>query len=68
MEYLYVNVGSDPEDIIIIYITKDEAIQASLRNPNSRVEIFEKTFDLNGDFNGYLSARNYYKNGVLCSK
>ncbi len=65
MKHLYVNIGSDPEDIIIIYLKEDEAIQASIRNSNSRIELFEKTFDLNGDFNGYLSTHNYYKNGIL---
>jgi hypothetical protein len=68
MKHLYVNIGSDPEDIIIIYITEDQAIQASLRKPNSKVEIFEKTFDFNGNFNGYLATSNYYKNGILHSK
>jgi hypothetical protein len=65
MKHLYVNIGNDPEDIIIIYLKEDEAIQASIRNPNNRVEVFEKTFDFNGDFNGYLATSNYYKNGIL---
>jgi hypothetical protein len=64
MKYIYVNIGRESEDIII-YIKEDEAIEASIRNPNSRVEIFEKTFDMNGHFNGYLSTHNYYKNGIL---
>jgi hypothetical protein len=64
MKYLYVNIGRDWTDSII-YMREDEAIQASLRNPNSRIEVFEKTFDLNGVFNGYMITHNYYKNRVL---
>jgi len=65
--YLYVSIINDLEDRII-FLTEDQAIQASIRNPNRRVEIFEKTFDFNGNFNGYLATQNYYKNGVLYSK
>jgi len=67
MEYLYVSIINDLEDRII-FLTKDQAIQSSIRNPNRRVEVFEKTFDFNGNFNGYLATKNYYKNGVLYSK
>jgi len=65
--YLYVSKINDLEDRII-FLTEDQAIQASIRNPNRRVEVFEKTFDLNGNFNGYLATQNYYKNGVFYSK
>ena len=67
MEYLYVSIINDLEDRII-FLTKEQAIQASIRKPNTRVEVFEKTFDFNGNFNGYLATQNYYKNGVLYSK
>ena len=67
MEYLYVSIINDLEDRII-FLTKDQAIQASIRKPNTRVEVFEKTFDFNGNFNGYLATSNYYKNGLLYSK
>jgi len=67
MEYMYVSIGNSWEDSVI-YLTEDKAIEASIRHPNRRVEIFEKTFDFDGNFNGYLSTYNYYKNGVLCSK
>jgi len=65
LEYLYVSIVSDLENVI--YINEDEAIKASIKKPNSRVEIYEKTFDLDGNFNGYVSTHNYYKNGVLYS-
>ncbi len=67
LDYLYVRIYSDLEDSVI-FLTEDEAIQASIRNPNCRVEVFEKAFDLNGDFNGYISTHNYYKNGLLYTK
>ena len=55
MKYVYVQIGSEWEDLVI-YLNKDEAIQTSIRKPNSRIEIFEKT----DDFNGYLPTYNYY--------
>jgi hypothetical protein len=64
MEYLYVNIGNDWSNSII-YVIKEQAIQESIRNPNRRIEVFEKTFDLNGNFNGYMTTHNYYTNGVL---
>lgn len=67
MKYLYVSIINDLEDMII-FLTEEQAIQASIRKPNTRVEVFEKTFDFNGNFNGYLVTSNYYKNGVLYSK
>ena len=65
--YLYVSIGDDWGNSVI-FLTEEEAIHASIRNPNTRVELFEKTFDFNGNFNGYLATHNYYKNGVLYSK
>jgi len=67
LDYLYVSIINDLEDRII-FLTEEQAIQASIRKPNTRVEVFEKAFDLNGDFNGYISTHSYYKNGVLYSK
>lgn len=62
MKYVYVQIGSEWEDLVI-YLNEDEAIQISIRKPNSRIEIFEKP----DDFNGYLPTYKYYKNGLLCS-
>jgi hypothetical protein len=44
---------------MIIFLTKEEAIQASIKSPNSRVEIFSRT-DC-----GYLPTYDFYKNGAL---
>jgi hypothetical protein len=56
--YLLVN-GGEWEDMVII-LTKEEAIQASLNYKNSRVEIFMKSDKL-----GYIPTYDYYENGKL---
>jgi len=56
--YLLVNDGAEWEDIII-FLSKEDGINESLKNPKSRVEIFSKT-----DKSGYSPKYNYYKNGV----
>ena len=56
--YLLVNDGAEWEDIII-FLSKEDGINESLKNPKSRVEVFSKT-----DKSGYSPTYNYYKNGV----
>ena len=58
MEFVYVLLyGSDWEDIII-FLSKEDAINESINHPNARVEIFSKNNKL-----GYTPSFNYYKNG-----
>jgi hypothetical protein len=45
---------------MIIFLTEEEAIQASIKYSNSRIEIFSKANDF-----GYLPTYNYYKNGEI---
>ncbi len=60
MEFVYVLFnGSDWEDIIIL-LSKEDAINESINNPNTRVEIFSKN-----NKSGYNPTYNYYKNGEL---
>lgn len=59
--YLLVKRFGDWEDMCII-LTLEEAIQASIKYPNSRVEIFSK-----GPEFGYLPTYTYYKDGKLCN-
>jgi hypothetical protein len=61
MDFVYVLVydGSELEDIIIL-LSKEDAINESINQPNSRVEIFSKNTKL-----GYTPTYNYYKNGEL---
>jgi len=56
--YLLVN-GGEWEDMVII-LTEEEAIQASLKYNNRRVEIFMKSNKL-----GYVPTYDYYENGKL---
>ena len=59
MDFVYVlfSDSGEWEDIVII-LSKEEAINASIKYPNQRVEIFSKT-----DTYGYKPTYNYYKNG-----
>jgi len=63
MDFVYVLLyGSDWEDMIIL-LTKEDAINESIKNPTKRVEIFCKN-----DNSGYIPTYNYYKNGVFIQK
>lgn len=60
MDFVYVLLyGSDWEDIVIL-LSKEDAINESIKLPNARVEIFCKNNKL-----GYTPSYNYYKNGEL---
>jgi hypothetical protein len=65
MEFVYVMMpcsmnGAEWEDLVI-YLTKQEAIEASKKYSNIRIEIFGKKTDRSG----YFPTYNYYKNGEL---
>jgi len=55
--YLFVVNGAEWEDIIV-YLTKEEAIEKSIKCPNMRVEIFKKS-----EKGGYRPSYTYYRNG-----
>jgi hypothetical protein len=60
MNYVYLLInGGDWEDMII-FLTEDEAIQASIKYSKLRIEIFSKNTDI-----GYSPTYNYYENGKL---
>ena len=62
MECLYVlvhNTHHEWEDTII-FTSEQEAIDASMKYSNIRVEIFKKK-----SFSGYTPTYNYYQNGEL---
>lgn len=50
--------GNEWEDITV-FLSMEEAIEASLKNPNSRVEVFSK----HPNEKGYTPTYNYYENG-----
>jgi hypothetical protein len=63
MDFVYLFVlGSEWEDVIV-FLSKEEAIQESIKFPNNRVEIFSKT-----NTSGYRPTYNYYQNGELIAK
>jgi hypothetical protein len=61
IDFIYVLLGGDEWEDIIILLSKEEAIKESKNYPNGRVEIFSKNNNL-----GYRPTYNYYKNGELC--
>ena len=64
MDVIYVMINSSEWENFIIYTTKEEAIEASIKYQNSRIEIFGKKTDCNG----YFPTYNYYNNGILYNK
>lgn len=60
MDFIYLLLcGSEWEDIIVL-LSKEDAINESIKCPNARVEIFSKNDKL-----GYTPSYSYYKNGEL---
>ncbi len=55
--YILVNNGDEWEDMVV-FVSKEEAIEASKQNTNARVEVFRKS-----EKGGYVPSYNYYKNG-----
>jgi hypothetical protein len=58
MEFVYLMINGDEWEDVVIFLDKNEAIEASIRHPNVRVEVFSKNFDI-----GYSPIYEYYKNG-----
>jgi len=67
-EFIYVLIcGSDWEDTVII-LSKEDAIEISKKYPNSRVEIFSKSKNIDKSLIntlGFTPTYNYYKNGEI---
>jgi hypothetical protein len=60
MESIYILVCSGLEwEDIVVYLSLEEAVNASKKYPKDRVAIFSKTES------GYKPTYDYYKNGVL---
>lgn len=59
MEYIYLLIcGTELEDITV-FLSVEDAIKASINNPNNRVEVFSKK----PNEKGYRPNYNYYENG-----
>ena len=63
MEYVYLLIFANDWEEMIIFLTEEEAIKASISYPNTRVEIFGKNIEL-----GYIPTYNYYKAGQYYNK
>ena len=61
MEFVYVRTvdGAEWEDLVI-YLTKEEAIEVSKKYPRARLEVFRKSGE-----GGYVPTYTYYSNGEL---
>lgn len=59
MDLVYLMINGYNLENMIIFLTESEAIEASTKYPNRRLDIFSKT-----DF-GYKPTYNFYKNGIL---
>jgi hypothetical protein len=61
MDFIYMLVGDGYEwEDARIYLSKEEAVKASIKYPMLRVEIFGKSEIL-----GYIPTYNYYQNGLI---
>ena len=60
MDFVYVFLDINDWEDIVIFLSKEDAINKSIKYPNARVEIFSKNDTL-----GYTPTYNYYKNGNL---
>lgn len=60
MDFVYVFLAVNNWEDIIIFSSKEGAINQSKKYPNARVEIFSINDEL-----GYTPTYNFYKNGEL---
>jgi len=60
MKFVYLLVNDGDWEDMAIYLTDQEAIQASIKYKNVRIEIFSKHPN-----HGYLPTYSYYENGKL---
>lgn len=59
MDFVYLLIRGNDWENFVIYLTKEDAINASIQNPTCRVEVFAK----NATTPGYNPTYVYYKNG-----
>ena len=63
MDFVYVFFGANDWEDMIIFLSKEDAINKSKKYPKARVEIFSITDQL-----GYTPTYNFYRNGELIKK
>jgi hypothetical protein len=62
MDFVYVFLNENNWEDIVIFLSKEDAINESKKYPKARVEIFSINNEL-----GYTPTYNFYKNGELIS-
>jgi hypothetical protein len=60
MDYIYVFIETNDWEDIVIFLSKEHAINESKKYPKARVEIFKIDREV-----GYTPTYNFYKNGEL---
>ena len=60
MDFVYVFFDANDWEDMIIFLSKEDAINKSKKYPKARVEIFSITDQL-----GYTPTYNFYRNGEL---
>jgi hypothetical protein len=60
MDVVYVFLDINNWEDIIIFLSKEDAINESKKYPNARVEIFKINEEV-----GYTATYNFYRNGEL---
>ncbi len=60
MDYIYVFIETNDWEDIVIFLSKEDAINESKKYPEARVEIFKIDREI-----GYTPTYNFYKNGEL---
>jgi len=63
MDFIYVFFDENNWEDMVIFLSKEDAINESKKYPKARVEIFSITNKL-----GYTPTYNFYKNGELICK
>lgn len=61
MEFIYVYIYGNEWEDTIIFLTKEEAIEQSIKRPNNTVQIYGRDTNTSG----YIPTYNYYHNGEL---
>ena len=64
MDFVYILINGNEWEDMVIFLSKEDAIQESLKYPNNRVEIFSK----NNISSCYNPTYNYYQNGELIQR
>ena len=59
MDFVYILINGNEWEDMVIFLSKEDSIQESLKYPNNRVEIFSK----NNISSSYIPTYNYYQNG-----